>query len=108
MMMLDDELTALWRKEIERERNPAFEIAMMRRIERALYRRAIVLTFAVVVAATLLLGFFVPLMTAVWRQTFAHFVSAPVLALLLMALSILLSKISVNPVWIRSSKQGTP
>jgi hypothetical protein len=94
-MMLDDELAALWRKEIERERNPAFEIAVMRCVERTIYRRAIVLTIVLVAASTLLLAFFAPPLTAVWRQTFAHFISAPVVALFLWALSLLLSKQSV-------------
>jgi len=92
--MLEDELTALWRKEVTCERNPVFELEVMRRIERTLYRQAIALNLAVVAAATLFLAFFTPVLTAVWRQTFAHFVSAPVAALLLMALSILFSKMS--------------
>jgi len=94
--MLDDELAALWRKEIERERSPGIEIAVMQRIERDLYRRAIVFNLTAVAAATLLLAFFVPMLTAVWQQTFAHFVSAPAAALVLSALSFFLSKMTAN------------
>jgi hypothetical protein len=90
--MLEDELAALWRKEVTRERNPVFELEVMRRVERTLYWQAIALNLALVVAATLFLAFLTPVLTAVWRQTFAHFVSAPVAALLLTALSILFSK----------------
>jgi hypothetical protein len=92
--MLEDELAALWRKEIAHQRNPVFELEVMRRVERALYRQAIALNLALVAAATLFLAFLTPVLTAVWQQTFAHFVSAPVAALLLTALSILFSMMS--------------
>ena len=90
--MLDDELGALWRKDVERERNPAFELVLMRRMEHALLRRAIVLNFVGVAVASLLLAYCAPPFTVLWQQTVAHFVSAPLMAFLLMALSILLSK----------------
>lgn len=95
--MLDDELAALWLKDVQNERNPAFELVVMRRLEQALFRRAIALTVAVIAAVTLFLAFCAPILTAIWGQTFGHFVSAPVVALFLMAISFVLSKMSANP-----------
>lgn len=95
--MLDDELAALWLKDVQHERNPVFELVVMRRMEQVLFRRAIALTVAVIAAVTLLLAFYAPVLTAIWGQTFGHFVSAPMVALFLMAFSFVLSKMSANP-----------
>lgn len=96
--MLDDELTALWHKDVQRERNPAFELAVMRRMERVFFWRAAGLNLANVAALTLLLVFCAPILTATWLQTFAPFVSAPVMALLLMVFSYALSKLPANTI----------
>jgi predicted ABC-type exoprotein transport system permease subunit len=91
-MTLDTELAALWSKEVAREYNPAFSIAVMQRIQRALYRRALVRNIAAVSAATLFFIIFAPMLTTVWQQSFAHFFNGLTLAFLLSALSIFLSK----------------
>lgn len=91
--MLDDELAALWRKERQRERNPAFELTVMRRMEHAIFRRTLALTLAVIAAVTVLFAFCAPALAVLWQQTFGHFVSAPVLACLLMIFSYGLSKL---------------
>ena len=59
-MTLDTELAAAWSKEVMREHNPAFSIAVMRRIERALYLRALVMNIAVVSAVMLFFIIFAP------------------------------------------------
>lgn len=94
--MLDNELAILWQQDVQRERNPAFALVLIRRMEQSIFRRAVALNLAAVAAATLLLFFCVPALTAAWRQTFAHFVSAPVVAFLFMVLSYALSKLSTN------------
>lgn len=106
-MMLDAELKALWSKEIARAHNPAFSIALMRRIERTLYRRALVTNIAVVSAATLLFIIFAPMLIVLWRQSFAHFLNAPTLAFLLSALSIFLVKMSATPVLTARISRGS-
>lgn len=91
-MMLDAELAALWNEEVAREDNPTFSIAVMRRIERSHYRRALVMNIAAISAATLLFIIFAPMLTPLWQRTFAHSLNALTLAFLLSALSIFLSK----------------
>ena len=91
-MTLDTELAAAWSKEVMREHNPAFSIAVMRRIERALYLRALVMNIAVVSAVMLFFIIFAPVLTTVWRQSFAHFFDGLTLVFLLSALSVFLSK----------------
>ena len=95
--MLDDELVVLWLKDVQKERNQAFELIVMRRMEQVLFRRAIALTVAAIAAVTLFLAFYAPVLTAIWARTFGHFVSAPMVALFLMAFSFVLSKMSANP-----------
>jgi len=91
-MTLNAELAAVWNEEITRAHNPAFSIAVMRRIERSLHRRALVMNIAIVTVATLLFIIFAPLLTSIWRQSFAHSLNALTLVFLLSALSVFLSK----------------
>jgi uncharacterized membrane protein YoaK (UPF0700 family) len=97
-MMLDAELEAAWGKEVAREQDPAFLIAVMRRIESNLFRRALVMNVALVSAATLFFIIFAPMLTTLWRQSFAHFLNAPTLAFLLSVLCSFVVKISATPV----------
>lgn len=91
-MTLDTELTAVWNEEVARESNPAFSIAVMRRIERTLYRRALVMNIAVIAAAIVLFIVFAPMLTVLWRQSFGHSLNALTLAVLLSGFSVFLSK----------------
>ncbi|HEY4054049.1 MAG TPA: hypothetical protein VGL74_09910 [Terriglobales bacterium] len=96
-MTLDAELAAVWSEEIARENNPAFSIAVMRRIERTHYRRALVMNIAAVSAATLFLIVFAPMLTTLWQRSFAHFLSTPMLAFLLSALSVVFVEMPRSP-----------
>lgn len=87
-MTLDAELAAVWNEETAREHNPAFSIAVMRRIESTRYRRALVMNIAAVSTATLFFIIFAPMLTTLWQRSFAHFLSTPILAFLLSALSV--------------------
>lgn len=91
-MTLDAELAAVWREEIARENNPAFSIAVMRRIERTQYRRALAMNIAAVSAATLFFIIFAPMLRILWQRSIAHSLNALTLAFLLSALSVFLSK----------------
>lgn len=90
--MLEDELTALWSKEVQRERDPAFELAVMRRMEQLVFRRTLALNVALIAAATVLLAFSAPALTAIWQETFGRFINAPGLACLFMIVSYALSR----------------
>lgn len=97
-MTLNTELEAVWNEEIAREHNPAFSITVMRRIESSHYRRALVMNIAAVFLATLFLIIFAPMLTTLWQRSFAHFLSTPLLAFLLSALSIFFVEMSAAPV----------
>ena len=89
--MLDENLAALWLRDVQRERNPAFGLIVMRRMEQVQFRRAVALTVAAIATGTLLLAFCAPVLIPICEQTFGHFISAPVMALSLMAFSFVLS-----------------
>ena len=95
--MLDKSLAALWLRDVQRERNPAFALIVMRRLEQAQFRRAIALTVAAIATGTLLLAFCAPVLIPICEQTFGRFISAPVMALFLMAFSFVLSGVAGKP-----------
>ena len=96
--MLDDELAALWHREVSDERNPTFTLTLLRRIERNLFWRAIAFNIVAVCAATLLLAFIAPILAIFVRQNFMSFVSGPVAAALLTAFGVLLSRMPVSSI----------
>jgi predicted ABC-type exoprotein transport system permease subunit len=91
--MLDDELAALWRKDVQRERDPVFELTIMRRMEQVIFRRTLALTLVAITVVTVLFAFCAPLLAVMWQQTFGHFINAPMTACFLMVLSYALSKL---------------
>lgn len=92
--MLDKNLAALWLRDVQRERNPAFALIVMRRMEQAQFRRSIARTVAGIATGALLLAICAPVLIPICEQTFGHSISAPVMALFLMALSFVLSRIA--------------
>lgn len=89
--MLDDELAALWQAETAQARDPGFDLAVIRRLERDLFQRRIAATLAIAAIMTLFLALAMPALTGLLRHAVAHYAVGPVLSILLTGIGALLS-----------------